>query len=147
MATAASSTVIYSQMGSLASTNNCNAGTLLSCLHCVVNYALLDEMTDFGYPHYVETRKLNDIKTNAYRMEVRQRPPMAVKFSPGGEKGYSTRRIEGQRRKQAEMKERRESQEKNGVLSAMVLNDLQYRRYYTEEIEEATDILASNRKK
>ncbi|KAJ0265542.1 hypothetical protein HA466_0018110 [Hirschfeldia incana] len=115
-------------------------------VYFVAAYALLDEMTDFGYPHYVETRKLNDIKTNAYRMEVRQRPPMAVKFAPGGEKGYSTRRIEGQRRKQAEMKERRESQEKNGVLSAMVLNDLQYRRYYTEEIEEATDILASNRK-
>ncbi|WZZ85370.1 LOW QUALITY PROTEIN: hypothetical protein YC2023_113949 [Brassica napus] len=41
------------------------------------------------------------------------------------------------------MKERRESHEKNGVLSAMVLNDV---HYYIEEIEEATDILASDRK-
>ncbi|CAN6930426.1 unnamed protein product [Brassica oleracea var. botrytis] len=45
-------------------------------------YALLDEMTDFGYPQYMEARILNEfIKTDAYRMEVTQRPHMAVTSS------------------------------------------------------------------
>ncbi|XP_013594301.1 PREDICTED: AP-1 complex subunit mu-2-like [Brassica oleracea var. oleracea] len=45
-------------------------------------YALLDEMTDFGYPQYMEARILNEfIKTDVYRMEVTQRPPMAVTSS------------------------------------------------------------------
>lgn len=34
---------------------------------------------DFGYPQYTEARILSEfIKTDAYRMEVTQRPPMAV---------------------------------------------------------------------
>lgn len=42
-------------------------------------YELLDEMMDFGYPQYTEARILSEfIKTDAYRMEVTQRPPMAV---------------------------------------------------------------------
>uniref|UniRef100_A0A0D3CU96 Uncharacterized protein n=1 Tax=Brassica oleracea var. oleracea TaxID=109376 RepID=A0A0D3CU96_BRAOL len=48
----------------------------------VVQYALLDEMTDFGYPQYMEARILKEfIKTDAYRMEVTQRPHMAVTSS------------------------------------------------------------------
>jgi AP-1 complex subunit mu len=34
---------------------------------------------DFGYPQYTEAKILSEfIKTDAYRMEVNQRPPMAV---------------------------------------------------------------------
>ncbi|KAF6147941.1 hypothetical protein GIB67_001516, partial [Kingdonia uniflora] len=46
----------------------------------VVVYQLLDEMVDFGYPpQYTEAKILSKfIKTDAYRMEVNQRPPMAV---------------------------------------------------------------------
>lgn len=34
---------------------------------------------DFGYPQYTEAKILSEfIKTDAYRMEVSQRPPMAV---------------------------------------------------------------------
>ncbi|CAN6869080.1 unnamed protein product [Brassica oleracea] len=81
--------VIYSQMGSLTSTHNCNTGSLLRRTHNYlafrslnIIYALLDEMTDFGYPQYMEARILNEfIKTDAYRMEVTQRPPMAVTSS------------------------------------------------------------------
>lgn len=36
-------------------------------------------MMDFGYPQYTEAKILSEfIKTDAYRMEVSQRPPMAV---------------------------------------------------------------------
>ncbi|KAG2267047.1 hypothetical protein Bca52824_074126 [Brassica carinata] len=81
--------VIYSQMGSLTSTHNCNTGSLLRRTHNYlafrslnIIYALLDEMTDFGYPQYMEARILNEfIKTDVYRMEVTQRPPMAVTSS------------------------------------------------------------------
>lgn len=46
---------------------------------CFWQYELLDEMMDFGYPQYTEARILSEfIKTDAYRMEVTQRPPMAV---------------------------------------------------------------------
>jgi AP-1 complex subunit mu len=46
---------------------------------CCVQYELLDEMMDFGYPQYTEATILSEfIKTDAYRMEVTQRPPMAV---------------------------------------------------------------------
>ncbi|GFY91412.1 clathrin adaptor complexes medium subunit family protein [Actinidia rufa] len=45
----------------------------------VVVYELLDEMMDFGYPQHSEAKILSEfIKTDAYRMEVAQRPPMAV---------------------------------------------------------------------
>lgn len=34
---------------------------------------------DFGYPQFTEAKILSEfIKTDAYRMEVSQRPPMAV---------------------------------------------------------------------
>ncbi|WZZ77416.1 hypothetical protein YC2023_097988 [Brassica napus] len=60
-------------MGSLTSTHTCNAGSLLSCLHCIVNYALLDEMTDFGYLQYMEARSLNEfIKTDAYEWKLQR---------------------------------------------------------------------------
>lgn len=46
---------------------------------CIWQYELLDEMMDFGYPQYTEAKILSEfIKTDAYRMEVTQRPPMAV---------------------------------------------------------------------
>ncbi|KAH9773048.1 AP-1 complex subunit mu-2 [Citrus sinensis] len=83
-----------------ASRQNCNAASLLFFLHRVVDvfkhyfeeleeeslrdnfvvvYELLDEMMDFGYPQYTEANILSEfIKTDAYRMEVTQRPPMAV---------------------------------------------------------------------
>ncbi|XP_045833326.1 AP-1 complex subunit mu-2-like isoform X1 [Trifolium pratense] len=42
-------------------------------------YELLDEIMDFGYPQYTEAKILSEfIKTDAYRMEATQRPPMAV---------------------------------------------------------------------
>ncbi|KAK9119788.1 hypothetical protein Scep_017881 [Stephania cephalantha] len=62
-----------------ASRQNCNAASLLLFLHRLVDYELLDEMMDFGYPQYTEAKILSEfIKTDAYRMEVTQRPPMAV---------------------------------------------------------------------
>ncbi|KAE9467436.1 hypothetical protein C3L33_00663, partial [Rhododendron williamsianum] len=83
-----------------ASRQNCNAASLLLFLHRIVDvfkhyfeefeeeslrdnfvvvYELLDEMMDFGYPQYTEAKILSEfIKTDAYRMEVTQRPPMAV---------------------------------------------------------------------
>lgn len=45
----------------------------------LLKYELLDEMMDFGYPQFTEAMILSEfIKTDAYRMEVTQRPPMAV---------------------------------------------------------------------
>ena len=42
-------------------------------------YELLDEIMDFGFPQFTEAKILSEfIKTDAYRMEVTQRPPMAV---------------------------------------------------------------------
>nr|GLL22402.1 AP-1 complex subunit mu-2-like [Ipomoea trifida]GMD86411.1 AP-1 complex subunit mu-2-like isoform X1 [Ipomoea batatas] len=83
-----------------ASRQNCNAASLLLFLHRIVDvfkhyfeeleeeslrdnfvvvYELLDEIMDFGYPQYTEAKILSEfIKTDAYRMEVAQRPPMAV---------------------------------------------------------------------
>ena len=38
-----------------------------------LQYELLDEMMDFGYPQYTEAKILSEfIKTDAYRMEVTQ---------------------------------------------------------------------------
>ncbi|KAL9327994.1 hypothetical protein ACSQ67_002997 [Phaseolus vulgaris] len=84
----------------IATRQNCNAASLLFFLHRVVDvfkhyfeeleeeslrdnfvvvYELLDEIMDFGYPQYTEAQILSEfIKTDAYRMEVTQRPPMAV---------------------------------------------------------------------
>ncbi|KAG6384778.1 hypothetical protein SASPL_153596 [Salvia splendens] len=83
-----------------ASRQNSNAATLLVFLHRVVHvlkhyfekleeeslkdnfvvvYELLDEIMDFGYPQYTEAKILSEfIKTDAYRMEASQKPPMAV---------------------------------------------------------------------
>ncbi|KAG5240787.1 AP-1 complex [Salix suchowensis] len=80
-----------------ASRQNCNAASLISFLHSVVNvfkhyfeeleeeslrdnfvvvYELLDEMMDFGYPQYTEAKILSEfIKTDAYRMETSQGLP------------------------------------------------------------------------
>ncbi|KAM1388329.1 hypothetical protein ACFX2I_016473 [Malus domestica] len=47
--------------------------------------------------------------------------------------------MEAQRRRQAEMKARKEAEEKNRALNALAHNDLRYRKYTIEEIEEATE--------
>eukprot|EP00894_Picocystis_sp_ML_P002167 jgi/Pico_ML_1/52684/g3357.t1 len=45
----------------------------------VIVYELLDEVMDFGYPQYTEAKILSEfIKTDAYKMEVAVKPPMAV---------------------------------------------------------------------
>ncbi|KAM1295404.1 hypothetical protein ACFX2H_015216 [Malus domestica] len=84
----------------IASRQNCNAASLLLFLHRVIDvfkhyfealeeeslrdnfvvvYELLDEIMDFGFPQFTEAKILSEfIKTDAYRMEVTQRPPMAV---------------------------------------------------------------------
>lgn len=83
-----------------ASRQNCNAASLILFLHRIVEvfkhyfegleeeslrdnfvvvYELLDEMMDFGFPQFTEAKILSEfIKTDAYKMEVTQRPPMAV---------------------------------------------------------------------
>ncbi|CAL1390528.1 unnamed protein product [Linum trigynum] len=84
----------------VATKHNCNAASLLLFLHrtvqvfkhyfeeleeeslrdnFVVVYELLDEIMDFGFPQFTEAKILSEfIKTDAYKMEVAQRPPMAV---------------------------------------------------------------------
>ncbi|CAI0447511.1 unnamed protein product [Linum tenue] len=84
----------------VATKQNCNAASLLLFLHrtvqvfkhyfeeleeeslrdnFVVVYELLDEIMDFGFPQFTEAKILSEfIKTDAYKMEVAQRPPMAV---------------------------------------------------------------------
>ncbi|KAH7574402.1 hypothetical protein JRO89_XS03G0292100 [Xanthoceras sorbifolium] len=47
--------------------------------------------------------------------------------------------MEAMRRKQAEMKARKEAEEKNRALNALANNDNRYRKYSIEEIEEATE--------
>jgi AP-1 complex subunit mu len=45
----------------------------------VIAYELLDEVMDFGYPQFTEANILSEfIKTNAHRLAVQARPPMAV---------------------------------------------------------------------
>jgi AP-1 complex subunit mu len=45
----------------------------------VIAYELLDEIMDFGYPQFTEAKILSEfIKTDAHRMAVQARPPMAV---------------------------------------------------------------------
>ena len=52
---------------------------VLNTLMCLLQYELLDEIMDFGYPQFTEAKILTEyIKTDAYRMEVTQKPPMAV---------------------------------------------------------------------
>ncbi|KAL0864535.1 hypothetical protein Bca101_043653 [Brassica carinata] len=51
-----------------------------------LQFDLLDGMTDFGYPQYMEARILNEfIKSGAYRMYT-EISYDCYKFSPGGEK-------------------------------------------------------------
>ncbi|KAL0040830.1 hypothetical protein WJX79_006774 [Trebouxia sp. C0005] len=45
----------------------------------VIAYELLDEVMDFGYPQFTEAKILSEyIKTDAHKMEVAVKPPMAV---------------------------------------------------------------------
>ena len=45
----------------------------------VIAYELLDEVMDFGYPQFTEAKILSEfIKTDAHRLAVQARPPMAV---------------------------------------------------------------------
>lgn len=54
--------------------------------------------------------------------------------------------LEGQRRKLAEMKARSEEHDKDRAVSALAHNDVRYRKYTIEEIEEATENFANHRK-
>nr|ACE75946.1 calcium-dependent protein kinase [Camellia sinensis] len=62
------------------------------------------------------------------------------------EKAQRMAELEGQRRKQAEMKAVSESQEKDRAVSALVHNDVRYRKYCIDEIEVATERFANHRK-
>ncbi|EOA22269.1 hypothetical protein CARUB_v10002865mg [Capsella rubella] len=62
------------------------------------------------------------------------------------EKAQRMAELEGQRRKQAEMKARSEEDDKDRAMSALAHNDVRYRKYTIEEIEEATDQFADHRK-
>ncbi|CAA7017221.1 unnamed protein product [Microthlaspi erraticum] len=62
------------------------------------------------------------------------------------EKAQRMAELEGQRRKQAEMKARTESEDKDRAVSALAQNNVRYRRYTIEEIEEATDNFGNHRK-
>ncbi|XP_039043204.1 U-box domain-containing protein 35-like isoform X1 [Hibiscus syriacus] len=54
--------------------------------------------------------------------------------------------MEAYRRKQAEYKAKQESDEKNRALHALATNDVRYRKYTIEEIEEATESFAAENK-
>lgn len=54
--------------------------------------------------------------------------------------------MEAQRRRQAEMKARREAEEKKRALTALAQNEVRYRKYTIEEIEEATEMFAASNK-
>eukprot|EP00891_Asterochloris_glomerata_P007409 jgi/Astpho2/7409/fgenesh1_pm.00114_%23_15_t len=93
--------VQYSNLYLLAvARNNCNVASMLLFLHklrevfkhyfeeleeeslrdnFVIAYELLDEVMDFGYPQFTEAKILSEyIKTDAHKMEVQVKPPMAV---------------------------------------------------------------------
>ncbi|XVF89056.1 hypothetical protein PTKIN_Ptkin19aG0100300 [Pterospermum kingtungense] len=54
--------------------------------------------------------------------------------------------MEAYRRKQAEYKAKKEADEKNRALNALANNDVRYRKYTIEEIEEATENFAESNK-
>ncbi|KAL9339105.1 hypothetical protein Peur_068120 [Populus x canadensis] len=62
------------------------------------------------------------------------------------EKSQKLAEFEGQKRKHAEKKAERETEEKNRALNALAHNDVRYRRYTIEEIEEATDKFSPSNK-
>ncbi|KAJ6382662.1 hypothetical protein OIU77_031154 [Salix suchowensis] len=62
------------------------------------------------------------------------------------EKSHKLAEMEARKRKQAEMKAERETEEKNRALNALAHNDVRYRRYTIEEIEEATDHFSPSNK-
>ncbi|KAH0969827.1 hypothetical protein GBA52_028423 [Prunus armeniaca] len=54
--------------------------------------------------------------------------------------------MEAQRRRQAEMRAKKETQEKNRALNALAHNDVRYRKYTIEEIEQATQEFSASNK-
>ncbi|CAH2044460.1 unnamed protein product [Thlaspi arvense] len=62
------------------------------------------------------------------------------------EKAQRMAELEGQRRKQVEIKAKSEAEDKDRAMSALSHNDVRYRRYSIEEIEEATEMFANHRK-
>ncbi|KAK9946245.1 hypothetical protein M0R45_011719 [Rubus argutus] len=54
--------------------------------------------------------------------------------------------MESHRRRQAEMKAKKEAEEKDRALTALAHNDVRYRKYTIEEIEEATGEFSESRK-
>lgn len=65
---------------SIPNVSNLNLISQIRKKMCInLQYELLDEIMDFGYPQYTEAKILSEfIKTDAYRMEASQKPPMAV---------------------------------------------------------------------
>lgn len=62
------------------------------------------------------------------------------------EKSEKLAYMEAQRRKIAEIKAKKEAEEKNRALTALAHNDVRYRKYSIEEIEEATETFADSMK-
>ena len=54
--------------------------------------------------------------------------------------------MESHRRRQAEMKAKKEAEEKDRALTALAHNDVRYRKYTIEEIDEATEEFSESRK-
>ncbi|XP_022756371.1 U-box domain-containing protein 51-like [Durio zibethinus] len=54
--------------------------------------------------------------------------------------------MEAHRRRQAEFKAKKEADEKNRALNALAKNDVRYRKYTIEEIEEATEMFSESNK-
>ena len=108
----------------------------------VSQYALLDEMTDFGYPHSLGIWKQEFSMNSSRLMHIKWKLHWDFlwlsQVLSGRREGIQYKKNEGQRRKEAEMKERRCLVPWYWTMSS--------REYCIEEIEEATDILASDRK-
>ncbi|KAG9138768.1 hypothetical protein Leryth_007407 [Lithospermum erythrorhizon] len=62
------------------------------------------------------------------------------------EKAKKLAEMEAQRRKYAEQKAKREAEERNRALNVLSNNDIRYRKYSIEELEEATNKFSSSQK-
>ncbi|XP_048232229.1 U-box domain-containing protein 52-like [Ricinus communis] len=62
------------------------------------------------------------------------------------EKAQRLAEMEAQKRKYAELKAKREAEEKNRALTALAHNDVRYRKYTIEEIEDATEKFSQSNK-
>lgn len=106
----------------------------------------------FAERNYIQAKELNQWKIEeAQRFEeARMAEETALAIAEmekakcraaieAAEKAQKLADAEAQRRKQAELKAKREAEEKNRALTALAHNDVRYRKYTIEEIEEATE--------